>query len=353
LDTKRKHRMRRSKRDTKDKIFKKCLSTFFFRKKRILTALLLLTMFTSKAQTEDAVFHFLELPLSSHVAGLGGTNISIIEDDITMALHNPALLSCISTNSLSLNYMTYMDGVGVGNAAYGRFLTDRSTIAISAQYINYGTLQQTDIEDTNLGTFSAKDIAIAGTYAYDLSDYWSGGVTAKFIFGNYASYSSFAIGFDLGLNYYNSQTDFSASFVLKNIGGQIDAFDEVKENLPLDLQFGISKKLAHAPFRISVTMQGLNDWSSSFTQDGEKEKFSKLFMNHFVFGVDFLASENFYISGGYNCKRASEMKVNDVSNWAGMSIGAGMQINRLKIGVSYAKYHVSSASLFFNLSTTL
>ena len=38
---------------------------------------------------------------------------------------------------------------------------------------------------------------------------------------------------------------------------------------------------------------------------------------------------------------------------AGLSIGGGMQLERLKLHVAYAKYHVSASSLVVNVSYSL
>ena len=308
----------------------------------------------TQAQNGTSVFKFLELPFSSHASALGGDNISINDNDITMAIHNPALLSFVSDKTLNMNYMNYIDGVGVGSAAFSNTLGERSVWAVAAQYVNYGNFKETSAEDIELGTFSAKDMAFSGIYSYDLSDSWSGGVTTKMIYSTYEKYSSFAIGVDLGLNYYNENSLFSASIVARNLGGQIKAFDESRESLPVDLLVGITKRLSHAPFRMSVTMHNLTNWNSTAsTSTEEKEKFSKKLMNHFIFGVDFLPTETTYVSLGYNCKRKSEMQVNGISGWSGMALGAGIQIKRLKIGTSYAKFHPSSSSLLFNFAMTL
>ncbi len=306
-----------------------------------------------QAQEGTSTFNFLKLPISSHAAALGGENVSVIEDDLTMAFQNPALLSCVADRTLNLNYMVYMDGVGVGSAAFSKVINDRSAWAVAAQYFGYGKMKQTDPENNILGEFSAKDMAFMGIYNYDLSDYWSGGVTAKMIYSKYEEYSSFAIGVDLGLNYYNENSDFSASIVFKNLGGQIVAYDEKHEKLPVDIQLGISKRLAHAPFRLSITMPMLNNWQSSYTTDGEKQKFGTILLNHFVFGLDFNPSDNFYISLGYNCRRANEMKIDGSSHWAGLTAGAGIQVKRIKFGASYAKYHSVGSSFLFNLAMTM
>ena len=51
------------------------------------------------------------------------------------------------------------------------------------------------------------------------------------------------------------------------------------------------------------------------------------------------------------------MKISDgegtSSHGAALSLGAGMQLERLKLHVAYAKYHVSASSLLVNFSYRL
>ncbi|MEG2149749.1 MAG: type IX secretion system protein PorQ [Bacteroidaceae bacterium] len=307
------------------------------------------------AQDGTSVFNFLKLPISSHAAALGGDNISLIDDDITLASQNPALLSSVTDKTINLNYMNYLDGVGVYSAAFSKTIRERSSWAVTAQLVNYGKISERDVEDNELGEFSAKDMVFTGVYSYNLSDYWSGGVTAKAIYSNYDKYSSFALGVDLGLNYYNQNADFSFSFVARNLGGQLVAFDQKHEKLPIDVLIGFTKRLAHAPFRLSITMPGLTNWKSSpyDIKKGKKNNFGIILLNHFVLGLDFVPTENLYVALGYNCRRGNEMKIAESTHWAGLTLGAGIQIKQIKVGASFAKYHTSSSSLLFNLSMAL
>ena len=61
-----------------------------------------------RAQDVESAFQFLQLPVSSHAAALGGDNITIAEDDTELSYHNPALLTNASGRTLSLNYMNYL-----------------------------------------------------------------------------------------------------------------------------------------------------------------------------------------------------------------------------------------------------
>ena len=75
--------------------------------KRVLfVTILMLTVLTLSAQESQTVYNFLRLPVSAHVAALGGDNITIADDDASLLLHNPALASNVSDRSLSLNMMT-------------------------------------------------------------------------------------------------------------------------------------------------------------------------------------------------------------------------------------------------------
>lgn len=306
------------------------------------------------AQNRNSVFNFLELPHSSHATALGGHNISLISDDVSLVFGNPALLASVSDKSLNLNYMTYMQGTNVASAAFAKIVGTRSTFGVTAQYVHYGSMMETTVADEVVGTFSAMDMAVSGLYAYNLSARWVGGVSGKLIYSKLADYSSVGLAVDLGVNYYNENADFSFSVLARNLGGQIKAYGDVHERLPVSLQAGFTQRLAHAPFRISLTCIDLNRWGEDdYYSGGETLSAGRLVLNHLVAGVDFLLSDNIYLAVGYNFRRAYEMKAAGSSHWAGFSAGGGMQLSRFKFGVAYAQYHLSTPSLIFNVSYNL
>ena len=308
----------------------------------------------AKGQESGSVFNFIKIPVSAHSAALGGVNISLIEDDPTLTFDNPALLASVADRTLNLNYMTYISGSKLASASFVKMFGDRHTFGVNARYLDYGTIDQTTESSDAEGTFSAKDIAVSGLYSYSLSEKLVGGATAKVLYSKYAEYSSLAACVDLGINYFNEDTDFSLSMVLKNIGTQFSSFNGDSEHLPFDWQIGFTQGIAHAPLRISVTMVDLTRWSSDYyyNPNGD-DKFSKKFFNHFVVGADILPSSQTYLSVGYNFRRASELKAAGSAHGAGWSFGGGLQLTRLKLGVSYAKYHLSTSSLLFNISYVL
>lgn len=297
------------------------------------------------AQESQTAYNFLRLPVSAHAAALGGDNITIIEDDPSLMFANPALLSSVSDKSINLNFMTYMAGATTASASFTKTIKKRATVAVTAQYMDYGTMKEMDENNVQTGEFSAKDIAVSGVFSYILGERFAGGITAKIINSYIGSYSSWAVGVDLGLNYYDDEREWSVSLVAKNLGGQFKAYDDEYDKMPLDVQLGVSKRFTALPFRLSATLVDLNHWDYSF-------------FNHIVAGIDIILSRQIYIAAGYNFRRADEMKIqsgtdDESSHWAGFSCGAGLQLERFKLQLAYGKYHVSSSSLLINLTYSL
>ena len=313
-------------------------------KRAVFTIISVISALLAYAQESRTAYNFLRLPVSAHVAALGGDNISIVEDDATLIFHNPALINDVSDRTINLNYMTYMEGAKTASAAFVKAAGERGTWGVSAQYMDYGTMKETSWENIQLGEFSAREIAVAGSYAYALSNRFSGGITARFITSHIASYNSMAVGIDLGLNYYLEESELSISAVAKNLGGQIKAYDDEFERIPLDLQIGVSKRLLNSPLRFSATLSRLNDWSYGIGK-------------HLAIGADLILSPTIYLAAGYNFRRASEMKISDSegesNHGAGLSLGGGLSLERFKLHIGYAKYHVSANSLLINVSYTL
>ena len=267
-------------------------------RKVIIAAILLLSVLTVKAQESQTAYNFLRLPVSAHVAALGGDNTTLIEDDPTLIFHNPALINNVTDRTMNLNLMTYMKGATTASASYMQAAGERGTWGVIGQYMGYGSMKETTASGQQTGEFSAKDIAVGGSFAYALSERFTGGITAKFIASYIGQYNSLAAGVDLGLNYYNAETDLSLSAVARNLGGQLSAYEDDFERMPLDLQVGITKRLLRSPLRLSASLVRLNDWEYGFGK-------------HIVIGADLLLSQQFYIAAGYNALRAAEMKIQE------------------------------------------
>ena len=325
---------------------------------KIFSLLLAVLPATALAQEYASAFNTLRLPASSHAAALGGQNVTLIEDEPTAGWYNPALYANVSDLSAGLDFMTYAAGSTWMGAHFVKAFGERHTMAVGAQYMNYGKMDETDEAGNTLGQFSAKDIVIGAGYSYLLSDRWTGGANLKMMVSNLADYTALAAAIDVGVNYYDDENDLSVSASLQNIGTQLKAYHEgQRTHLPFTLALGFSKGMAHLPVRFHVTMTDVTRWKSSYyvlPENKDKDKsdkvgFGKIALNHFVLGLDILPTDYLYLSVGYNFRRAYELKASGSSHLAGLSAGAGVNVKHFKFGVSYAKYHQASNSIMANV----
>lgn len=325
---------------------------------KIFSLLLAVLPATALAQEYASAFNTLRLPASSHAAALGGQNVTLIEDEPTAGWYNPALYANVSDLSAGLDFMTYAAGSTWMGAHFVKAFGERHTMAVGAQYMNYGKMDETDEAGNTLGQFRAKDIVIGAGYSYLLSDRWTGGANLKMMVSNLADYTALAAAIDVGVNYYDDENDLSVSASLQNIGTQLKAYhDGQRTHLPFTLALGFSKGMAHLPVRFHVTMTDVTRWKSSYyvlPENKDKDKsdkvgFGKIALNHFVLGLDILPTDYLYLSVGYNFRRAYELKASGSSHLAGLSAGAGVNVKHFKFGVSYAKYHQASNSIMANV----
>ena len=314
-------------------------------KKALFVFLMALKAFYLHAQNESQTeYNFLRLPVSAHAAALGGDNITVIEDDEALIFHNPALLSSVNDKTINLNYMNYMSGANIASASFNRIVKEHASWAVSAQYVDYGKMKEVDEYNVQTGEFTAKDLSFAGYFSYMLTNRLTGGISARLITSYIADYNSIGFGVDLGLNYYDPDHEWSLGLVLKNLGGQLKAYNDNFERMPFDIQMGVSKRFTGSPFRLHATLVDLNHLDYKF-------------LNHCVVGADVMLTESFWIGGGYNFRRADEMKMmsadKNSSHGAGLSLGAGLNLERFKLNIAYGKYHVSSSSLVLNVAYEL
>lgn len=309
------------------------------------------------AQTGDAGYTFLRYPFSARVNAMGGNTMSLVERDPSLIFHNPALLGGEMDGMVNLNYLNYISDINVGSALFTKALKERAAWGAGASFFSQGTIRGMSEEGLPTGDFTAKDISVNGFFSYDLSERWRGGASLKFLYSNIGDYTSVGLAVDAGLSYYNSEKEFSFGFAFKNIGAQLKAYEDKRQKMPWDIQMGITKRMAHAPLRLSLTAQYLTKWKVGYVDDSDKtykdDSFFKSFVKHLVIGVDYVPSDNFWLGIGYNPKTALDMKLQGGNALAGFSGGAGVRIKMFDVGFSVAKYHPAALSMMLSISTTI
>lgn len=330
--------------------------------RHIFSGLLIFLTLHVLAQEGRNAYSFLEVPTSSHAFALGGTNITIIDDDLTMVDQNPGLLGAEIESQVSFNYMHYLGSSNFAGVKYGMASGERGAWAIGIQYLGYGSMQQTEPDGTIVGSFSPQDVVFSGTYAHDFTERLRGGINVKMIYSNYEQYSAIALATDLGINYYNEERDMSLSLVVKNLGGQIKRFDDAYDRLPIDIQLGWMQRLGKSPFQLSITATHLTKWNLPYwareTKNGIetevlKDNFGSNLFRHLIFGLQYSLSDKFYIGLGYNHKMKTDMSTYQRNFLSGFSVGVGFKAKAFAFGISYAQPHKAGSSIMLNISANM
>jgi hypothetical protein len=314
-----------------------------------------------------ATYQFLNLTNSARVAALGGNFLTIHDNDLSLALANPSLITPSMNKTLSLNFVDYFAGTNYGYASYGFDLNKLGSFAGTMQYYSYGKSDNTNENGETLGQFSAGEYNFNLGWGRMLDSVFSIGANLKVIYSGLEIYHSYGLAVDVAGSYIPNES-FCASLIFRNIGRQITTYTSAgAEPLPFEIQAGISKKLAHVPFRYSILLQHLEKWDllyndpnavvDPFTGElptqSDFEKFAQNAMRHIILGGEFIPAKFLSVRFGFNYLRRQEMKVVSRPGTVGFSWGIGLNVSKFNFSYSRAAYHLSGSPNFISVSTNL
>lgn len=309
-------------------------------------------------------FQFLDMPVSARAAAQGGVYNHIYEtEDAGLAIGNPAMLQKGMHKHLSMSYLPYFAGSHYANASYVHSF-NFATFQYGVQFMNYGKQERYDEYGNSQGLFNVTDAAIVVGAGRSYMDKFKFGVNVKLAFSQIESYNALGMAFDLSSMYVDTSKNFSASLIVRNVGFLMKTYVKGKgqELMPTDVQFGISKRFKHLPFRINITAHNFTRWdliddngvanntqtSSVFGEDDKKPKKGVVFldnmMRHIIIGGEFEFGRVFSLGFAYNHHRRQELKFPNKAGLSGFSFGAGLHIKRVDIQYSFAKYTVAGSA---------
>lgn len=312
-------------------------------------------------------YQFLNLVTSPRQAALGGKAITIYDEDVNQALFNPATINPEMDNHLALNYGNYFGEVSFGSASYA-YTYDRhlQTFQVGVNYVNYGQFEGYDENGQATSQFTGNEVALSFGYAYNVpnSNLFLG-ANGKLITSALETYNSFGGALDFGAIYIDEANDVNWAFVIRNLGTQFTTYSGLEEKLPLDIMLGVSQELENVPIRWHLTFDNLQQWNVSFSNpnqaqtsiDGttteKKVSFLGNAIRHTVFGVELFPKRAVNLRLGYNFRRAEELKVEEIRNFSGISVGFGMRFNTMKFNYSYSRYTLAGNTSLFGLTINL
>ncbi|MES2559760.1 MAG: type IX secretion system protein PorQ [Bacteroidota bacterium] len=316
-------------------------------------------------------YQFLTLQPNARIAALGGTAITLDDNDMNLAIQNPSLLRSGMDNQITYNHVFLFQDIGAGYVGFAKQIDSVGTFSFGIQYIGYGDFKRTTAAGEDIGTFSAGEYAANVGYGKKLSDYFSVGGQVKLIYSSMAEYASVGISTDIATTYHNENKLFTAAVVISNVGRQITEYSSGNnEELPFNAQLAFSKKFQHNPFRFTVVANHLEKAGKLLYTNNERPGLKKSLetgevipetfnvgektLAHLTFGSEVLLGKTFYIALAYNHYKRWEMKLEELGGFAGFSWGFGFKVKKIQVAYGNTGYYVGHGtnhfSFIFNLN---
>ena len=305
----------------------------------------------------SSVFNFLNLPNTPQLTALGGVNVSQPSNDVGLAFNNPALLRPAMHTQMNAVFNNFYAGIKAYHLSLGYHHPGLNTsFSWGLNYLNYGNIPQTDPSGNILGRFRPADWVMQVSASRHYLEKWNYGATLKFINSSYGQYHSNGIAMDVGLSYTDSGKQFSVSVLAKNMGFQLKKYDGTDpDDLPFDLQLGLTKRLENAPFSFSFTAHHLHLFNIryqdtvfnntiGFENGSSGAAFPDKLFRHFVFATTIHAGDKIEGIIAYNHLRRKELNIGAAGNGLnGFSLGLGVLLEKLQLRYARAYFQNNTA----------
>jgi len=324
-------------------------------------------------------YAFLDLPNSARISALGGNANAIKDNDLSLCLVNPSLLTPTMDNEVALSFVDYFTDINYGFASYMRSFKSIGNFDASMQFINYGKFTNADATGQTYGTFTAGEYALNIGWGRQLDSVFSIGANLKNIYSHFYTEglngltpdNSYGLAVDVAGTYSSRKGQFTATLLAMNMGRQIKHYiDGNNEPLPFELQLGLSKRLAHTPFRFSIVVRHLEKWDLTYVDPNNPEptvdpltgtplppkklsKFLDKCMRHVVVGGELIPSKNFSLRFGFNYERRKELVVDSKASTVGFCWGFGFRIKQFNLSYARARYHLVGSPNTITIATKL
>ena len=305
---------------------------------------------TASAQPADpSAFSFLRIEPSARAAALGGSFAAIADGDINAFFYNPALITSVVDGSLSLSYLNHVSDINAGFVSYGYQRGNVATFAAGIRYLNWGTVEGADENGEPTGTFGAGDVALTVGAARPATDRVRYGANIHFIHSAVARFNASALAADFGVVYHDAERRVVVGVSVNNLGVSLSSLGEQRDDLPIDVRVAVSTRFSHLPLLVSLTGYNLHDLDPAFDDATVLDNI----LYHVAAGGEFQFSPAFNIRFGYNHRRHDELRSKPRLDFAGVSLGVGIQVRRFKFDYSHSSWSELGGLNQLTVGTTL
>jgi len=298
------------------------------------TLLLLLGGGRAAGQPTGALssFQFLQLEPSARAAALGGAMVAVADGGPNVLFYNPATPGTVAERSATLSYLNHLADMNAGTVAYSHTASALgTTLSGGVRFASWGEFQRRDAYGEPRGTFGANDAALTLGASRGHGDRLRYGANMHLLHAQIERVRATAVAFDLGGLYRWPEYGMSVGTALRNAGAAIDGYGDRSTPLPLDLQVGGTKQLAHLPLLVSLAAYDLTNLSTGVRGGTTFDHV----LGHLIMGAELRPGDVLRLRVGYNHRRSRELALTDRFDFAGVGLGFGIHLGRVAVDYAY------------------
>ncbi|HWR82267.1 MAG TPA: PorV/PorQ family protein [Candidatus Deferrimicrobium sp.] len=271
---------------------------------------------------------FLSIGLGARASGLGGAYTAISEGSVA-AYWNPAGLSDVQGGEVLLGHYSWLQDITLEHGTVAHQIGDRTALAASVTFLNYGQVDGYDVNGVMTGDISAYDlcgaVSIGTSTGYDISV----GLTTKFINQKLDDLNASTFAVDIGAMYETERLSLAA--VIANVGPDM-GFGGVKERLPTAARIGVAVRPFGRALLTSVEV--------------EKKAYGGAALRN---GFEANFAERYFLRAGY-----AYYPTHDTRSFGyGMSLGAGVRLAWGEIDYAFSPEERFSSETLHRLTLAL
>jgi hypothetical protein len=286
----------------------------------MLAIIISLLIIQTSADVGTTGFNFLKITPSAKEAAMAGATIGL-ESNYSLSgfgfLYNPAATA--KNSVIGAGYLDYVADIGIGVIGYSKQspLSFLKSGGIGISYLNSGKIKRTDINGSELGTFSVSylNLNVAGNVS--LASGLNAGLGLKILYGSIDSFLGIGLASDLGVRYQPAIKGLTLGAVIKNLGYQIKAFDQERDNLPIDIGIGVGYDVSD---------------NVNLALDIHKPIDNTILFN---LGVEGWVHKYVALRGGYNSLGQDYRTGGAADITSGLSVGLGVKYSKYQVDYSF------------------
>ncbi len=173
----------------------------------------------SQSKIGSSAAPFLNIAIGPRAVSMGGTFVATA-NDVSSLYWNPAGASRTETNEAMFSHSKWFADINYNWAGVMLNLGGVGTIGMSVTYLDYGDIEVTTLAEQD-GTgqfFTASDMSLGLTYAYNLTDRFSIGGNVKYIQQKIWNSSASSVAIDLGVLFHSDIYGLRIGATITNFG---------------------------------------------------------------------------------------------------------------------------------------